>query len=66
MIRKFGIAVTALMANWGAPDLESQGGGGARVLTYQGRNGYGQIVCRRSFTVNAEHRIVAASHNCPF
>jgi hypothetical protein len=54
-----------VMASWGAPDLESQAGNGNRVLTWNGRNGYGQIICRRTFVVNAEHRITSGSHNCP-
>jgi len=56
---------TALMADWGAHDFESWGGS-VRVLTYQGRNSFGRIICRRSFTVNAERVVVAASDNCPF
>lgn len=50
-----------LMSRRGAPDLESQGAGGVRVLTYQIR---GDLPCRQSFTVNAAHIVVGYSHNC--
>jgi hypothetical protein len=56
-----------LMAVWGAPDRESTAGGGFRVLTYLRLNddGDGQPnVCRTSFTVDADHRIVAATYYC--
>jgi hypothetical protein len=56
-----------LMASWGAPDRESIAGGGFRVLTYltvreddDGR----RHVCRSSFTVDADHRIAAATYYC--
>lgn len=56
-----------LMAIWGAPDLESTAGGGFRVLTYkeEKEGAYDQrYVCRSSFTVGADHRIVAATYYC--
>lgn len=56
-----------LMAEWGVPDRESTAGGGFRVLTYveetdlsDGR----RLVCHRTFTVDADHRIVAANSRC--
>lgn len=56
-----------LMAAWGAPDRESVAGGGFRVLTYlqlnEDSDGRSSI-CRSSFTVNADHRIVAATYYC--
>jgi hypothetical protein len=56
-----------LMAIWGAPDLESTAGGGFRVLTYkeEKEDAYDQrYVCRSTFTVDAGHRIVAATYHC--
>ena len=54
-----------VMAQWGAPALESRSANGSRVLTYNGRNGYGQIICRKTFTANAQGTITNYSHNCP-
>ncbi len=55
---------TALLASWGAPDLESSVPGRGRVMTYHVRNGYGQIQCRANFVVNTDHRVIDASNNC--
>lgn len=57
-----------LMASRGAPDRESTAGGGFRVLTYvdvlqlplSGQS----LICRRNFTVDDGHRIVAATYYC--
>lgn len=60
-----GSSDSQLMASWGAPDLESRAGNGNRVLTYNGINGYGQIICRKTFVVNVQGTITSYSHNCP-
>lgn len=52
-----------LMAKWGAPDLES-GTSSGKVLTYNSRNAYGQIVCRQNFVLDDRRRVVSTSHNC--
>ena len=53
-----------LMAQRGAPDRETTAAGGVRILTYNGRNGYGQIICQQTFTLR-DGRVAAWSHNCP-
>jgi len=65
MKKWIGSSDTALMSKWGAPDLTAQGGGGARILTYHGRDAAGRVHCRRTFTVNAQHVVTAAADDCP-
>jgi hypothetical protein len=60
-----GSSDTAVMAQWGAPDLESRGSDGSRVLTYNGKNGYGQTICRMTFTVDPSGKVSRWQHNCP-
>lgn len=54
-----------LVSQWGAPDRETSLSSGGRVLTWNGRNMEGTILCHKSFTVDAQHVVRAWSHNCP-
>ena len=60
-----GSSDTELMAKWGAPELESRSADGSKILTYYGRNGYGQVLCRQTFTVSPTGTVKAWTHNCP-
>lgn len=56
-----------LMAAWGAPDREATAGSGFRVLTYmelRANTDDQPLVCRTNFTVDDDHRIVAATYYC--
>lgn len=56
-----------LMASWGAPDRQATAGGGFRVLTYMRLANIGDgppLICRTTFTVNDDHRVVAATYYC--
>lgn len=59
-----GQPVGNVMGSAGAPDLESRTGDGGRVLTWYGRNGYGQVACRTNMRVDREDVVTSASSNC--
>ncbi len=53
-----------VMAQNGAPELESRTGDGGRVLTWYGRNGYGAVACRTNMRVDGNNIVTAANSNC--
>lgn len=59
-----GATEAQVISAWGAPDLEAQSGR-IRVLTYVGRNAYGQIICRKNLTVNSDRIVIGFTHDCP-
>ncbi len=59
-----GTTDTRLLSAWGAPDRKAKAGGGVRVLTYKEKRAKGQPACHKTFTVDAENRVVAANTDC--
>ena len=56
---------TALLAAWGAPDIETKSSTGARIVTYRARATDGHIVCSKTFTLDRTGHVIGWSHNCP-
>lgn len=54
-----------LLAKWGVPDRSASLDNGKQILTWDNRNGYGQIVCRNTFIVDAYGRVEDFSTDCP-
>jgi len=52
-----------LMSSWGAPDRTIESGD-KRIHTWDARNGYGEIICKKTFTVESNGRIYSATTNC--
>jgi len=59
-----GHSETELLASWGAPDKTAQSGG-KKFHTWDGRNGAGQIICTRTFVIDASGFVQSFSTNCP-
>jgi hypothetical protein len=53
-----------MMSKWGAPDRQARAADGVRILTYKDRDHRRRVACKRTFTVDAQHRIVDASAQC--
>lgn len=52
---------TELMAKNGAPDRESRGSDGSKIMTYNVTNMYGRVFCTQTFTANSSGKIVRYS-----
>ena len=53
-----------LVQTWGVPDRSEKLDDGKQVLTWDGRNGYGQIICKQSFIIDTKGNVDSFSHNC--
>ncbi|MBM3650768.1 MAG: hypothetical protein FJX11_23575 [Alphaproteobacteria bacterium] len=57
-----------LLSAWGVPDRKATTGGGIHVVTYKEktRDFKGRVngACHKTFTVDADHRIIAANTSC--
>jgi hypothetical protein len=53
-----------LVESWGVPDRTEKLDNGKQVLTWDGRNGYGQIICIKSFTIGSSGKVERYSTNC--
>ena len=49
-----------LMSSWGAPDRTIESGD-KRIHTWDDRNGYGEIICTKTFTVDSKGIIISAT-----
>ncbi len=54
-----------LVTQWGAPDRSEKLDNGKQVLTWDGRNGYGQIICTQTFIIDSNGKVDGFSTNCP-
>ena len=54
---------TELLASWGAPDKTARSGG-KTFHTWDGRNGYGQIICTKTFVIGTNKLIESYSTDC--
>lgn len=54
-----------LVSNWGAPDRSLKTDDGKEILTWNGRNGYGGIICQKTFVISKAGYIESYSNNCP-
>jgi hypothetical protein len=65
MKKWIGSSKDQVIQQWGVPDRSVKLDNGKQVLTWDGRNGYGQIICTQSFTINTDGNIEDFSTNCP-
>ncbi len=54
-----------LVSQWGAPHRSERLDNGKQVLTWDARNGYGQIICSQTFIIDNWGKVDDFSTNCP-
>lgn len=61
----FGHSKYDLVSAWGVPDRSEKLDNGKQVLTWDARNGYGQIICNNTFTIDSNDKVDGFSTTCP-